>query len=214
MDLAIQSILQLTPFANIHAIDDYAHVLAHLVEYWEWDIDVYRSYLNPNVHSDNTYIVLCALVFLTMAEWMHMLYGGLTPEELQERIYAMGHRTFAIFTAIPRLGVVIIRNMEIVVIADSPALACGFIVASMFPLLFPLIVSGARKIQGWIANRRRQHAPEHNGAEDTSTQATSHSESQRSVHIPDDVKASVCHNQHLHSLEGQSGFNPAAEEHN
>lgn len=213
MDPAIQFILKLTPFTNIRAIDDHAHILAHLVEYWEWDIDAYRSYLNPNIRTDNTYIVLCALVFLTMAEWMHLLYGGLTPEELQERINAMGHRTFAIFAAIPRLGVVIIRNMEIIVIADSPTLACGFIVASMFPaLLFPLIVAGAQKIQGWIANRR-QRAPEHNGAEDTSTRVTSDSENQQSVHVPDDVESSVRHNRHLRLFEGQSGFNPAAEEH-
>ncbi|KAI6141187.1 hypothetical protein BKA82DRAFT_936260 [Pisolithus tinctorius] len=111
---------------------------------------------------------------------MHLLYGGLTPDELQECIYAMGHCTFAIFAAIPHLGMVIICNMEIIVIADSPALACGFIVASMFPaLLFPLIASGAQKIQGWIANRRRQHAPKHNGAEDTSMRVTSDSESQQ-----------------------------------
>ncbi|KIO08836.1 hypothetical protein M404DRAFT_328086 [Pisolithus tinctorius Marx 270] len=104
--------------------------------------------------------------------------------------------------------------MEIIVIADSPALACGFIAASMFPaLLFPLIVSGAQKIQGWIANRRRQRAPEHSGAEDTSTRVTSDSESQQRVHIPDDVESSVCHNRQLRSLEGQSGFNPTAEEH-
>ncbi|KAI6027222.1 hypothetical protein EDC04DRAFT_165584 [Pisolithus marmoratus] len=45
MDLAIQFILQLTPFTNIHAMDDYADVLAYLVEYWEWDIDAYRTYL-------------------------------------------------------------------------------------------------------------------------------------------------------------------------
>ncbi|KAI6141195.1 hypothetical protein BKA82DRAFT_936266 [Pisolithus tinctorius] len=169
MDPAIQFILKLTPFADICTINDHAHVLAHLVEYWEWDIDVVcHSFFLPNIHTNNTHIVLCALVFLTMAEWMHLLYSGLTPNKLQECIHAMGCHTFAIFAAISCLGVVIIHNMGIIMIADSPALACGFIVASMFPvLLFPLIVSGAQKIQGWIANRR-QHAPKHNGAEDTS----------------------------------------------
>ncbi|KAI6029886.1 hypothetical protein PISMIDRAFT_680704 [Pisolithus microcarpus 441] len=163
----IRFMLQLTPFANMHAVDDYAHVLADLVECWKWDIDAYRAYLNPNIRADNTYIVLCALVFLIMAEWMYLRYSGLTSEELKERIYAIGRRTFAILAVIPRLGVIIIRNVEIVVIADSPALACGLIVASMFPsLIFPLILSGTQQLQEWIANRRRpRRAPEHNGVE-------------------------------------------------
>ncbi|KAI5981846.1 hypothetical protein EDD15DRAFT_2330365, partial [Pisolithus albus] len=66
--------------------------------------------------------------------------------------YAMGHRTFAILAAIPRWGVIIIRNMEIVVIADSPVLALWLVVASMFPaLIFPLLLSGARELRLWIA---------------------------------------------------------------
>ncbi|KAI6000353.1 hypothetical protein F5J12DRAFT_928542 [Pisolithus orientalis] len=132
MDLAIQFILQLAP---IRATDDYAHALAYLIEYWEWDIDAYRSYLNPNIRADNTYIVLCALMLLAMVELMHLRYSGLTSEELQGRIRAIGPRTFAILAAIPRLGVIIIRIVEIVVIADSPAVACSLIVASMFPVL-------------------------------------------------------------------------------
>ncbi|KAI6141174.1 hypothetical protein BKA82DRAFT_997053 [Pisolithus tinctorius] len=57
----------------------------------------------------------------------------------------MGHYTFAILTAIPRLGLIIICNVEFVMIADSPALACGLIVASMFPaLIFPLILLGVQ----------------------------------------------------------------------
>lgn len=139
MDLLIRFMLQLTPFANMQAVDDHARILAQLIAYWKWDIDAYRTYLNPNIRADNTYMVLCALAFLIMAEWMHLRYSGLTSEEIKQRIYAIGRRTFAILAAIPRLGVIIIRIVEIVVIADSPALACGLIVASMFPaLIFPL----------------------------------------------------------------------------
>ncbi|KAI5982915.1 hypothetical protein EDD15DRAFT_2318860, partial [Pisolithus albus] len=153
MDLLIRFMLQLTPFANMRAVDDHARILAQLIAYWKWDIDAYRTYLNPNIRADNAYIVLCALVFLIMAEWMHLHYSGLTSEELKERIYAIGRRTFAILAVIPRLGVIIIRIVEIVVIADSPALACGLIVASMFPaLIFPLILSGSQQLQVWIAN--------------------------------------------------------------
>ncbi|KAI6148917.1 hypothetical protein BKA82DRAFT_997032 [Pisolithus tinctorius] len=170
----------------------------------------YRSYLSPNIRTDNMFVVLSALVFLTMAEWMHLLYSGLTSEELQERIHAMGHRTFAILAAIPRLGLVIIRNVEIVMIADSPALACGLIVASTFPaLIFPLILLDVQKIQGRIANRRGQHAPEHNGAENTPMEVTGHSESQQSELITDGIESSVCHNC---SSEGRSGFDLAIEE--
>ncbi|KAI6106968.1 hypothetical protein EV401DRAFT_2005386, partial [Pisolithus croceorrhizus] len=171
MDPPIRFMLQLTPFANVDPADDYARILAYLVKYWKWDIDAYRTYLNPNIRADNTYVVLCALVFLIMAEWMHMRYSGLTTEELKERIYAMGRRTFAVLAVIPHLGVIIIRNLEIFVIADSPALACGLIAASMFPaLIFPLMVSGIRKLQVWVANRRGpRRAPEHNGAEGTTS---------------------------------------------
>ncbi|KAI6027243.1 hypothetical protein EDC04DRAFT_166896 [Pisolithus marmoratus] len=181
MDLAIQFILQLTPFANIHAMDDYADVVAYLVEYWEWDIDAYRTYLNPNIRTDNEYIVLGALVCLTMAEWLHLRYSRLTAEELRERINAMGHRPFSILAAIPRFGIIIIRNFEIVVIADSPALACGLIVATMFPtLIFPLILSGMHKLNIWIADRRGLRCPpELNGAEAVTLAARDRSESRQ-----------------------------------
>ncbi|KAI6001454.1 hypothetical protein EDD15DRAFT_2361859 [Pisolithus albus] len=204
MDLAIQLALQLTPFANIRAMDDYADVLTYIVEYWEWDIDAYRTYLNPNLRTDSTYIVLCALVFLTMAEWNHFVYSGLTPEELRQRIYAMGHRTFAILAAIPRLGVIIIHNMEIIVIADSPVLACGLVVASMFPtLIFPLVLSGARGLRLWITNMWRQrHEPDRDHGETITVTTTGLSETNQTVPVPpiiDEIEVSHRHNGHLRS---------------
>ncbi|KAI6130760.1 hypothetical protein EDD16DRAFT_1540632 [Pisolithus croceorrhizus] len=209
MDLAIQFILQLTPFANIHAMDDYADVLTYLVGYWEWDIEAYRTYLNPNLRADNTYIVFCALVFLTMAEWMHFVYSGLTSEELRQRIHAIGHRTFAILAVIPRLGVIIIHNMELVVIADSPVLACALIAASMFPaLIFPLVLSGARELRLWISNRwRSQRAPKRNGIEAISLTMTGHSGSNPVVAVKpivDEIEVSHRHNRHLRSSEPSS----------
>lgn len=217
MDLAIQFILQLAP---IRATDDYAHALAYLIEYWEWDIDAYRSYLNPNIRADNTYIVLCALMLLAMVELMHLRYSGLTSEELQGRIRAIGPRTFAILAAIPRLGVIIIRIVEIVVIADSPAVACSLIVASMFPVIFPLILSGAHEIRGCIVNRRTpQRALERNGfdVEAITSAVTGRSKIKRTGSpqpINDDgIESSVDHNGHLHSSEGRSAFDPAPEYH-
>ncbi|KAI6113828.1 hypothetical protein EDD17DRAFT_1509453 [Pisolithus thermaeus] len=210
MDLPIRFMLQLTPFANMHPADDYARILAYLVKYWKWDIDAYRTYLNPNARADNTYVVLCALVFLIMAEWMHMRYSGLTTEELKERICAMGRHTFAILAVIPRLGAIIIRNVEIFVIADSPALAGGLIAASMFPaLIFPLMLLGIRKLQMWIANRRRpRRVPEHNGAEGTTPAITGRLESEQPVID----KVSLPYNEHIHSSKERSGFDPAADE--
>ncbi|KIK11631.1 hypothetical protein PISMIDRAFT_690196 [Pisolithus microcarpus 441] len=219
MDLLIRFMLQLTPFASMHAVDDYAHVLANLVECWKWDVDAYRTYLkyaivtpcvaftpifSPNIRANNPYVVLCALVFLVMAEWMRLCYSGLTSEEVKERIYAIGRRTFAILAVIPRLGVIIIRIVEIVVIADSPALACGLIVASMFPaLIFPLILSGAQQLQEWITNRRRpRRAPEHNGAEGRTPAMSGHLESEQAMSVQpaiDDISVSLRYNERLSS---------------
>ncbi|KAI5982933.1 hypothetical protein EDD15DRAFT_2376995 [Pisolithus albus] len=234
MDLAIRFVLQLTPFANIRAMDDYADVLRYIVQYWQWDIDAYRTYLkyavvttpfafiqhrpySLNLRTDSTCIVLCALVFLAMAEWMHFVYSGLTSEELEQRMHAMGHRTFAILAAIPRLGMIIIRNMEIVMIADSPVLALWLVVASMFPaLIFPLLLSGARGLRLWIANRRRpRRAPENNGAEGRMPAMTGHLGSEQAVsgqRAIDNIEVSLRHNERLGSSKKQSGFDPAADE--
>ncbi|KAI6029868.1 hypothetical protein PISMIDRAFT_680764 [Pisolithus microcarpus 441] len=204
MDLAVQFVLKFTPFANIRAMDDHVDILRYIVEYWEWDIDAYRTYLNPNLRTDSTYIVLCALVFLTMAEWNHFVYSGLTPEELRQRMYAMGHHTFAILAAVPRLGVIIIRNMEIVVIADSPVLALGLVAASMYPaLIFLLALSAARGLRVWITNRWRQrHAPERDNIETMTMTMIGRSESNQSVPVQpiiDEIEASRRHNGHLRS---------------
>ncbi|KAI6027259.1 hypothetical protein EDC04DRAFT_167621 [Pisolithus marmoratus] len=184
MDLAIQFILQLTPFANIHAMDDYADVLAYLVGYWEWDIDAYRTYLKyalvttyiavtstlsmqpEHSHRQRIHSALCTGVshhgrVLTLAlQWIDS-------RGVAGAYQRYGSPYFSILAAIPRFGVVIIRNFEIVVIADSPALAFGLIVATMFPtLIFPLILSGMQKLNVWIADRRGPRRPlEHNGAE-------------------------------------------------
>ncbi|KAI6001395.1 hypothetical protein EDD15DRAFT_2527401 [Pisolithus albus] len=217
MDLAIQFVLQLTPFANIRAMDDHADILRYIAEYCEWDIDAYRTYLNPNLRTDSTYIVLCALVFLAMAEWMHLVYSGLTSEELQQRMYAMGHRTFAILAAIPRLGVIIVRNMEIVVIADSPVLALWLVVASMFPaLIFPLLLSGARELRLWIANGWRQRrALERDRGETITVTMIGRSESNQTVPVQpiiDEIEVSHRHNGHLHSPGERVRFDSVADD--
>ncbi|KAI5989552.1 hypothetical protein EDD15DRAFT_2370624 [Pisolithus albus] len=234
MDLAIQFVLQLTPFANIRAMDDHADILRYIAEYWEWDIDAYRTYLkyavdttpfvliqhclhSPNLRTDSTYIVLCALVFLTMAEWMHLVYSGLTSEELQQRMYAMGRRTFAILAAIPRWGVIMVCNMEIVVIADSPVLALWLVVASMFPaLIFPLLLSGARELRLWIANRwRERRALERDRGETITVTIIGRSESNQSVPVQpiiDEIEVSYRHNGHLHSSGERIRFDSVADD--
>lgn len=55
----------------------------------------------PNIRADNPHLIPCVLVFLTMAEWMHLYYSRLTPEALRERIYAIGPHTFSVLAAIP-----------------------------------------------------------------------------------------------------------------
>ncbi|KAI6021110.1 hypothetical protein EDC04DRAFT_384049 [Pisolithus marmoratus] len=175
-----------------------------------------RRPCSPNIRADNPRLVLCALVLLTMAEWMHLCYSGLTPEALRERIYAMGPRTFAILAAIPHLGVIIVRNVEIVTIADFPVLACSLIVASMLPaLIIPLILSSVQKFKVWIANRWRQRREsEHSETEATTVAVTDRSESKKVVSeqtMIEDVEASLGHNGYFHSSEEGSGFDPMAD---
>ncbi|KAI5986570.1 hypothetical protein EDC04DRAFT_2824357 [Pisolithus marmoratus] len=64
---------------------------------------------------------------------------------------------------------------------DSPALACGLIVATMFPtLIFPLILSGMQKLNVWIADRRgRRRPPEDNRAEAVTLAVRDRSESKQ-----------------------------------
>ncbi|KAI6029879.1 hypothetical protein PISMIDRAFT_653498 [Pisolithus microcarpus 441] len=54
MDLLIRFMLQLTPFADVHAVDDRARILAHLVAYWKWDIDAVGHYV-----SSVRYLLIC-----------------------------------------------------------------------------------------------------------------------------------------------------------
>ncbi|KAI5989513.1 hypothetical protein EDD15DRAFT_2370552 [Pisolithus albus] len=194
MDLAMQLALQLTPFANIRAMDDYADVLRYILDYWEWDIDAYRTYLK--------YAIVTTPFASDQQSSTQSKPPGLTPEELRQRIYAMGHRTFAILAAIPRLGVIIIHNMEIIVIADSPVLALGLVVASMFPtLIFPLVLSGARGLRLWITNRWRQrHEPERDDGETIIVTTIGRSETNQTVPVQpiiDEVEVSHRHNGHL-----------------
>ncbi|KAI6158440.1 hypothetical protein EDD17DRAFT_1008329 [Pisolithus thermaeus] len=112
------------------------------------------------LRSHGAHVLLCALVFLLVAESMHFRHSKLTSDELrvrrplplhyhidrtvQKRMRVIGHCTFTIFVTIPRLGMIVARAADIVVNAlGSPALMFSLILASMLLALdFPLLLSG------------------------------------------------------------------------
>ncbi|KAI5986557.1 hypothetical protein EDC04DRAFT_3098022 [Pisolithus marmoratus] len=171
---------------------------------------------SPNIRADHAYTVLCVLAFLTMAEWLHLRYSGSIPEELRERIYAIGRRTFAVLAAIPRLGVIIIRILEIVAIANSPPLACSLILASMFPaLICPVVLSSVQKLKVWIASRReKRRESEHNGAEAITWVVMDRFESEAVLAqtMTEGIEGLLRHNGHPLSSEERSGFDPVADQ--
>ncbi|KAI6106952.1 hypothetical protein EV401DRAFT_2077412 [Pisolithus croceorrhizus] len=145
MDLVIRLALQLTPCSTTCTTEDFVNVLESLSENYAWDkTGAYQSYLNRILRSHGAHVLLCALVFLLVAESMHFRHSKLTSDELRKRMRVIGHCTFTIFVTIPRLGMIVARAADIVVNAlGSPALMFSLILASMLLALdFPLLLSG------------------------------------------------------------------------
>ncbi|KAI6000380.1 hypothetical protein F5J12DRAFT_845711 [Pisolithus orientalis] len=135
-----QFILQLPTFLpTIHATDDFATVLAHLIERWDWAIAAYRSYLS--LPGDNRYIIISTLVFLAIAQGMRLIYSRMTAEQLRTLVDTVGPRVFTVVTAIPSFGVIIIPLMQILYISGSPFTAVGLVLAITVPVvILPLAV--------------------------------------------------------------------------
>ncbi|KAF9235670.1 hypothetical protein BU15DRAFT_77795 [Melanogaster broomeanus] len=68
----IQIILQLTSYEALRASEEHNDVVRMLNERRGWAIDAYRSCFNINLLLDNTSTTLCTLVFLAMAEILHL----------------------------------------------------------------------------------------------------------------------------------------------
>ncbi|KIK91959.1 hypothetical protein PAXRUDRAFT_830401 [Paxillus rubicundulus Ve08.2h10] len=134
-DIIIQIILQFTPHGAFHAFEAPNDILRMLNERRGWAIDAYRSCFNINLPRNNSFATLCTLVFLAMAETMHLCYGRLSPTQLMGRIDAIGHENFAIMNAIPELGVIVVRIIEILAMSDSPVTAASLALVGCLPVI-------------------------------------------------------------------------------
>ncbi|KAF9219196.1 hypothetical protein BS17DRAFT_789974 [Gyrodon lividus] len=168
-DAVIQIILQLTPYQALRSSED---VLRMLNDRRGWVIDAYRSCSNTNLPRYNTFATLCTLVFLTMAETLHLRYGRLSPAQLRRRMDAIGYETFAIMSAIPELGVMIVRIVEIFAVSESPVVAASLTLVTALPVIalpvflhsveavsaivFPSILRVVESLQKWTHGLRNQ----------------------------------------------------------
>lgn len=119
--------------------DDFATVLVHLIERWDWAIAAYRSYLS--LPGDNRYTIISTLVFLAIAQGMRLIYGRMTAEQLRTLVDTVGPCVFTVVTAIPCFGVIIIPLMQILCISGSPFIAVGLMLTIMVPVvILPLAV--------------------------------------------------------------------------
>ncbi|KIJ61078.1 hypothetical protein HYDPIDRAFT_31590 [Hydnomerulius pinastri MD-312] len=117
----------------------------------------YQSCFNISLARYNTFATLCTLSFLAMAETLHLRYGRLSPDQLRAHVHAIGHGTFAIVNAIPDLGVIIIRTVEIFATAESPAVAVCLTLLSALPaVVIPLVIHVVKLLKGWARKYRRK----------------------------------------------------------
>lgn len=98
-----------------------------------------------------------ALLFLFMAENIHIQYGQLSPAQLkvcvscvqysdpiltivlQERAEHIGYATFALLFAVLDVGFVIVRVAALVALSGSSALATSLVLISMSPSVLPVL---------------------------------------------------------------------------
>ncbi|KAF9225670.1 hypothetical protein BS17DRAFT_777486 [Gyrodon lividus] len=116
-------------------------VKAALNERTNWTIDVLRSVLTIRLANGGYFVTLCSLLFLLLAESMHLRYGRLAPLELKERVEHMGYATFALLIAMLDLGIVVIRVAGIFTVSPSPGLAtCLIFLSAAPPITLPLLI--------------------------------------------------------------------------
>ncbi|KAF8836572.1 hypothetical protein BDN67DRAFT_1071886 [Paxillus ammoniavirescens] len=140
-----QCILQLTPYDMMQSSHDFEDVKAALDERTTWTIEVLRSVFAIRFANGGHFITLCSLLFLLMAETMHLHYGRLPPLQLKERVENMGYATFAILITIPDLGIIIVRVAGILTASPSLVLAVFLIFLSAAPpFILPLLIRTIR----------------------------------------------------------------------
>ncbi|KAF9234711.1 hypothetical protein BU15DRAFT_65493 [Melanogaster broomeanus] len=127
----------------IESSQDFDDVKAALNERTEWTIAVTDELQLHSVGPPNGgyFVTFCSLLFLLMAEIIHLRYGRLSPLELKECVENMGYATFAILIATLDLAVVIIRVAGIVAASGSSWLAMCLILICVAPSsIVPLLI--------------------------------------------------------------------------
>ncbi|KIJ07189.1 hypothetical protein PAXINDRAFT_19611 [Paxillus involutus ATCC 200175] len=136
-----QYLLRLTPYDMMRSSHDFEDVKAALNERTTWTIEVLRSVFAIRFANGGYFITPCSLLFLLMAETMHLHYGRLPPLELKKRVENMGYATFSILITIPDLGIIIVRVAGILAASPSLVLAAFLIFLSAAPsFILPLLI--------------------------------------------------------------------------
>jgi len=139
-------LLRLTPYDMLRSSHDFKDVKAALNERTNWTIEVLRNVFTIRFANGGYFITLCSLLFLLMAETMHMHYSRLPPLELKERVEDIGHATFAILITVPDIGIVIVRVAGIFTASPSLVVAVFliFLIATP-PIILPLLICTIRQ---------------------------------------------------------------------
>ncbi|KAI6021120.1 hypothetical protein EDC04DRAFT_385434 [Pisolithus marmoratus] len=131
MDVVRQFFLRLsTSLPTIHTTDDFEVVLVQLMERWDWAVAALPQPACKQCPYDRFHARLpCGRTRDAFASCQ------LTAEQLRILVDVVGPRTFAVVTAVPSFGVIIIPVMHILWISGSPIAAVSLMVAIMVPIV-------------------------------------------------------------------------------
>ncbi|KIJ15041.1 hypothetical protein PAXINDRAFT_12302 [Paxillus involutus ATCC 200175] len=83
VEIITRYLLHLTLYDMIRSSSNFEDVKAVLNERTNWTIEVLRSVLAIPLANGSHFVTLCSLLFLIMAESIHLNYGRLTPRALK-----------------------------------------------------------------------------------------------------------------------------------
>ncbi|KAF8551882.1 hypothetical protein OG21DRAFT_1486644 [Imleria badia] len=144
----LRYVRELTLYDMMRSSPDFQDVKAALKERIDWTIELFRSCFTIHLTNGGSFLMLGALLFLLMAENIHIHYGRLSPTELKERAEYIGYATFAILFAVLDIGFVIVRVAAFVALSGSSALATSLVLISMSPsVILPVFTYLARHLK-------------------------------------------------------------------
>ncbi|KAL4075096.1 hypothetical protein V8B97DRAFT_1867281 [Scleroderma yunnanense] len=136
------------------ATEVFNNVLMRLLEQREWAIEAHRNYLNTNFPRSTT-LTLCAITFLTMAEMMRLRYARHPPEDLQAGAGSIQYGIFLFMSAIPVLGVIVIRVIEVFTVSQSIIITICFMVVTAMPgEILPAVLYFFHRVRNWVGRSR------------------------------------------------------------